>query len=370
MGDFERDVYCIGGLPFDALDLSKTMSRLRDAKYKKTSCFLTTPNLNFLALAQDDPDFRNSVIYSDIVIADGAPIVWIAKLLGIPISERVAGSTLFEALGQEWRRKMKVYFFGGPDGTGAEACKRINEKSTGLACVGYHSPGFGTVDEMSEPSVIDNINSSNADFLVVALGAKKGQAWIVKNLPKITVPLISHLGAVINFEAKRLKRAPVKLQKIGLEWAWRIKEEPHLWKRYWNDGQFFLRLLITKIVPHVIWLKLNQQHLQKQSHNSSIILSEDEDFSGIIISGAVLDPVSPDIRLLMRRASMQNKNVQVDLAKAEYLSPGILGLLLLLKKQLDRHGFQLKIVGLQPNMRKLLDWNGLTYLIEQRVEGL
>lgn len=363
MGDFERDVYCIGGLPFDALDLSKTMSRLRDAKYKKTSCFLTTPNLNFLALAQDDPDFRNSVIYSDIVIADGAPIVWIAKLLGIPISERVAGSTLFEALGQEWRRKMKVYFFGGPDGAGAEACKRINEKSTGLACVGYHSPGFGTVDEMSEPSVIDNINSSNADFLVVALGAKKGQAWIVKNLPKITVPLISHLGAVINFEAKRLKRAPVKLQKIGLEWAWRIKEEPHLWKRYWNDGQFFLRLLITKIVPHVIWLKLNQQRLEQLSFKSSVILNEDKDCFRIIISGVVLDPVTSDIRQLMRQAGLQNKNIQMDLAEAEYLGPGILGLLLVLKKQLDKQGLQMKVVGLRANMRKLFNWNGLDYLV-------
>lgn len=363
MDDFERDVYCIGGLPFDAIDLSKTMSRLRDAKYKKTSYFLTTPNLNFLALAQDDPDFRNSVIYSDIVIADGAPIVWIAKLLGIPIRERVAGSTLFEALGQEWRRKMAVYFFGGPEGAGAEACRRINEKSTGLACVGYHSPGFGTVDEMSEPSVIDNINSSNADFLVVALGAKKGQAWIVKNLHKITVPLVSHLGAVVNFEAKRLKRAPVRLQKIGLEWAWRIKEEPHLWKRYWNDGWFFLRLLVTKILPHVMWLKLNQQRLEQLSHNGSVILSEDEDCSRIIISGAVLDPATPDIRLLMKQAGLQNKNVQVDLDDAEYLGPGILGLLLVLKKQLDKKGLQLKVVGLRANMRKLFNWNGLDYLV-------
>lgn len=363
MDDFEREVYCIGGLPFDAIDLSKTMSRLRDAKYKKTSCFLTTPNLNFLALAQDAPDFRNSVIYSDIVIADGAPIVWIAKLLGIPIHERVAGSTLFEALGQEWRRKTAVYFFGGPEGAGAEACSRINEKSTGLACVGYHSPGFGTVDEMSEPSIIDNINSSNADFLVVALGAKKGQAWIVKNLEKITVPLVSHLGAVINFEAKRLKRAPVKLQKIGLEWAWRIKEEPHLWKRYWHDGWFFLRLLVAKIIPHAIWFKVNQRRLARLSHHTAVVLNDNGAYAELFISGAILNSVSPDIRLLMRRASLQNKNVQVNLGDAEYLGPGILGLLLVLKKQLDKQGLQMKVVGLRANMRKLFNWNGLDYLV-------
>ena len=93
MDDFDREVYCIAGLPFDAVNLSQTMSRLRDAKFNKSTCFLTTPNLNFLALAQDDADFRNSVIHSDIVIADGTPIVWIAKLLSIPIREGFGGST-------------------------------------------------------------------------------------------------------------------------------------------------------------------------------------------------------------------------------------------------------------------------------------
>jgi N-acetylglucosaminyldiphosphoundecaprenol N-acetyl-beta-D-mannosaminyltransferase len=362
MDDFERDVYCIGGLPFDAIDLAKTMSSLRDAKHNNSSCFLTTPNLNFLALSQDDPDFRNSVIYSDLVIADGTPIVWMAKLLGIPIRERVAGSTLFEAIGNEWRRKMTVYFFGGPGGVAAEASKRINEKSTGLTCVGYHSPGFGSVDDMSESTIIENINTSQADFLVVALGAKKGQAWIVKNLPSIKIPLVSHLGAVINFEAKRLKRAPVRLQKIGLEWAWRIKEEPHLWKRYWNDGRFFLKILAAKIFPHVLWLKFNQRRLKQQSVRSSVSLDIAGASSRLIFSGVVLDPVTPDIRSLLRQASLQNKNVQVDLTDTEYLSFGILGLLLMLKKQLDRHGLEMKVIGLQPAMRKILNWNGLLYL--------
>ena len=364
MDDFDRDVYCIGGLPFDAIDLSKTMSGLRDAQHKKTTCFLTTPNLNFLALSQQDADFRNSVLHSDIVIADGVPIVWIAKLLGIPIQERVAGSNLFEALGKEWRRKMKVYFFGGPTGVAAEASANINEKSTGLTCVGYYSPGFGTIEEMSEKTIIDNINLSDADFLVVALGAKKGQAWIVHNLHKIKIPLVSHLGAVVNFEAKRLKRAPVMLQNIGLEWAWRIKEEPHLWQRYWSDGWFLLLFLMTNILPYIILNCFNRQRLKRLSQKSTVVLDNKGLDTQLIISGAILDPVSLETRSLLRGASLQNKSVQLNLADAEYLSVGMLGLLLLLKKQLDKQGNQLKIVELQPSMRKLLGWNGLNYLVE------
>ncbi len=364
MDDFDRDVYCIGGLPFDAIDISKTMSRLRDAKHTKTHCFLTTPNLNFLALSQQDASFRNSVLHSDLVIADGAPIVWMARLLGIPIHERVAGSTLFEALGKESLEKMKVYFFGGPTGVAAEACSRINETSSGLTCVGYHSPGFGSLEEMSEKAIIDNINLSNADFLVVALGAKKGQAWIMNNLHQIKIPLVSHLGAVVNFEAKRLKRAPVTWQKIGLEWAWRIKEEPHLWKRYWADGWFLLRFLMTKILPNMLWMKLNSRRLKSMSQKSTVVLDEEGSIINLTVSGVVLDPVSSDVRSQLRQASLLNKNVDLNLTDAEYLGFGMLGLLLLLKKQLEKQGNQLRIVRLQPGMRKLLDWNALNYLVE------
>jgi N-acetylglucosaminyldiphosphoundecaprenol N-acetyl-beta-D-mannosaminyltransferase len=361
MDDFDREVYCIAGLPFDAITMMQTMDRLHDAKLNNTTCFLTTPNLNFLALSQKDAEFRNSVIYSDLVIADGAPIVWMAKLLGIPIKERVAGSSLFAALGQEQHRKMSVYFFGGPDGVAAEANKWINEESKGLNCVGYFSPGFGTLDEMSASSVIDNINHSKADFLVVALGAKKGQAWILKNLNRIDVPLISHLGAVVNFEAKRLKRAPVVFQKLGFEWLWRIKEEPNLWRRYWYDGQALVKMAVTQILPHMIWLKFNTNRLAA-AINSNYLLNDAEVLS-INVDGAILDPIEPDLRAVFKQLASSSKNVEIDLSNTEYLSSGFFGLLLMLKKQLDKNKLQLKLVGIKPSMKKFLAWHGLTYLL-------
>jgi len=84
--------------------------------------------------------------------------------------------------------------------------------------------------------VLQAINASQADFLVVALGAKKGQAWILHNLEHLQVPVVSHLGAVVNFVAGTVQRAPAAWQRAGLEWLWRIKEEPALFGRYWNDG--------------------------------------------------------------------------------------------------------------------------------------
>jgi len=189
MNDFDRQVYCIAGLPFDALDMDRAISAVREAKYRGLRCFMSTPNINFVANAVDDPDFLNSVIYSDIVIADGTPIVWMAKILGIPIKHRVAGSNLFEMLKKEKRRTLKVFFMGGLEGVAEAASEELNRTETGLKCVGYYNPGFGTVDEMSTDEIIGMINDSNADFLVVSLGAKKGQAWILQNLDRITILL-------------------------------------------------------------------------------------------------------------------------------------------------------------------------------------
>ena len=118
-----------------------------------------------------------------------------------------------------------------------------------MVCVGFESPGYGSIVEMSSKSAIAKINASGADFLVVALGAAKGQAWIEHNLEALNVPVVSHLGAVINFVAGGVKRAPLWMQKSGLEWAWRIREEPELWRRYWFDGLGLVKLLIRSVAP-------------------------------------------------------------------------------------------------------------------------
>ena len=101
-------------------------------------------------------------------------------------------------------RKLRVFFFGGADGI-AEAARRIlNAENGGLTCVGTLNPGHGTIDDMSSDAIIAAINASNADFLVVALGASKGQAWLLRNHHRLRIPVRAHLGAAINFQAGSL----------------------------------------------------------------------------------------------------------------------------------------------------------------------
>lgn len=259
----QAPAYCLLGLPFHAVALAEAVARIRHAIAMRVPLLLTTPNVNFVVACDKDAPFRDAVIDSDLLVADGMPLVWIARLLGLPLRERVAGSEIFQRLRLSAPGPLgpvKVFFFGGPPGVAEAAAGVLNAEARGMVCVGWHSPGYGSVESMSTPEVIDHINASGADFLVVALGAAKGQAWIQHNRAKLAVPVQSHLGAVVNFVAGTVSRAPRWMQRAGLEWLWRIKEEPGLWKRYWADGSALLRLLLTCVLPLAMQVRLMSRY--------------------------------------------------------------------------------------------------------------
>lgn len=252
--ELSREVYCILGLSIDAIDLTGVIRRLEAAATNSSPFLLSTPNLNYLINGQEDREFRQSLLLSDLCPADGMPIVWLGWLLGVRINSRVAGSDIFAALKspRKLERRLKLFLFGGAEGVAAAAARALNASSNDAICVGSYYPGFCSVEELSQDVIIDTINSSGADFLVVSLGAKKGQTWLAHNHHKLKIPIRAHLGATLNFEAGTLKRAPIIMQKLGFEWLWRIKEEPYLWRRYWHDGSAMLRLLYVRVLPVII----------------------------------------------------------------------------------------------------------------------
>jgi N-acetylglucosaminyldiphosphoundecaprenol N-acetyl-beta-D-mannosaminyltransferase len=159
-------------------------------------------------------------------------LLWIGQLIGIPLGECVAGADILEALQSKRsvQRPPKLFLFGGAVGIGAKAAQAINSVSDGLSCVGFLNPGFDSAQEMSSEKMIPEINPSNADFRLVALGAKKGQSWLRRNHGRLNIPVRAHLGATINFYAGTVTLAPLFFRRLDLEWLWRVKEEPMLWK--------------------------------------------------------------------------------------------------------------------------------------------
>ncbi len=359
--DFRRDVYCVLGLPFDAAGTEAVLARLRDAAETRTRCVLTTPNVNFIAAAMRNERFRDDVLKSDLCVPDGMPIVWLAWLLRIPLRDRVSGSDLFERLAQPGAYKpMRVFLFGGQGGVAARARKRINEQVGGVHCVGYVEPAVGSVDTLSDPALIARINAQRSDFLILSLGAEKAQAWIERNLAALQPPIISHLGAVLKFAAGTIRRAPRWAQSIGLEWVWRMKEEPHLWRRYFDDGRALLGVLLRRQLPQLLRAAYSRPGRQAPE----VVIETRVDARILRLRGAWRAPDLLPLREAFEQVAATRLRVGLDLSKVTHMDSAAIGLLLLLRGHCLRFGLTMQIIGASDAVTRCFDFHCVGYLLD------
>jgi N-acetylglucosaminyldiphosphoundecaprenol N-acetyl-beta-D-mannosaminyltransferase len=365
--DLGRDVYCLLGIPVDATDMQSVLRRIEAAAEKLEPFLLSTPNINFLILSQTDQQFRESLILSDLCPADGTAIVWVARLSGVPIKERIAGSDLIDALrsNKSRQKSVKVFLFGGAEGVAKAACQVLNGQPGGLTCVGSLYPGFGSVDEMNTPEVMQAINASGAEFFVASLGAKKGQEWLLRNHHALRIPVRAHLGAALNFQAGTVSRAPPILRKIGFEWLWRIKEEPQLWRRYWNDGRELLRLVASRCLALAIWARF----LSLKYNNQELIITISENLDDITINlrGPATARYVQRIVAAFKDATTTNKHVIVNLSDTCLIDARVLGLLIMLRKRLQRRGARPLFQGVSPRLETIFRLSGASYLLSDGV---
>lgn len=326
---WDRDVIALLGLPFDVMTLDQATHAVRRAVRDGRRLFLSTPNTNFAMTALSSSLFRESVLQSDLCVADGMPLVWLARLAGLPLRERVAGADLFEKLLREPGPPIRVYFFGGPDGAAKAAHERVNRLGGALRSVGHCAPGFLSVEALSESRFLDDINRCGPDLLVVALGAVKGQEWLLRNRDRIAAPVITHLGAVVNFTAKTVFRAPVWMRRLGLEWVWRILQEPQLWTRYWHDGR--------RLASHVARCFLPALASRRRFVNAATTLTAES------------------LRARLATSFAEQRPLLLDLRGIDHLSPDVLGLLLLSKARLPA----IHLINVSPGLKRSLRRQGL-----------
>jgi N-acetylglucosaminyldiphosphoundecaprenol N-acetyl-beta-D-mannosaminyltransferase len=363
--DLERNVFCILGMPIDAVEMPEVLRRIKVAAAGSEAFVLSTPNLNFLVNSLSDSEFRESLLLSDLCPTDGMPIVWLARIMGIPIERRVAGSDIFEALKvtQESSPPLKIFIFGGAEGVAAAAADSLNERGGGLKCIGALYPGFGSLEEMSKSEIIERINASHADLLVASLGAKKGQLWLLRNHRRLRIPIRAHLGAIVNFQAGTVRRAPLRLRQLGLEWLWRIWEEPYLWTRYGFDGCIMLRVILTHVFPLKI---LNRWLLWKgRKRDLDITRIEDVEWVSLRLSGTATADQITYATSNFAGAVRTSKNIAINLSDICLVDARFLGLLLMLRKSVHGYGKSLKCFGAPPQLRRLFRLNAAEFLLSE-----
>ncbi len=370
--DFDRDIWCLLGLPVDAADIDRAVAEINSSVRTGQKLSFVTPNVNWLVRVLRDRDARREVLNADLSFIDGAPLVAMAKMLGIPARSRVAGADIFEALRRRpgfGARRTKVFFFGGRDGAGAAAAEVLGKEQGGVEAVGSLNPGFGDVESMSAPEIIDEINAARPDFVVVALGAAKGQAWIDRNKDRLDAPVISHLGAVVDFTAGQVARAPEMVKKLGLEWLWRIKEEPALWRRYIDDGAALAGICVRRLAPQLLALRYKPPGPGAALEPGDARVRRSASRTAIVLTGAFTSTRLAFARKAFRAAAASGTDIELDFAALTQFDRSFLGLVLMLEKHVARSGHTLYVSGATSHHRATLRANAMDYREPLAAEG-
>ena len=347
------DAFCIFGLPVAPLTMAEAKRFIRQQAPLKQQLVLSTININWVVQSFSDQAFRAAILNSDLVTLDGKPLVWLARLIGCPVKNTVPGSTLMQELRDEKTDKpLTIYLFGGDGDASESAMQRINQDPVGLHAVGAMNPGYGSVEEMSTPAIIDAINHTNPDILLVALGARKGTAWIEKNRHKLKAGIISHLGATVNFLAGTVKRAPRFMQSFGLEWVWRIYQEPMLFSRYLGDG---LKLGHQILIRIPLWLLYRSWDRRYRDAPGDCAGQWHENEKGVTITLGSCLRALPDSALSeqLLRALQVDKDISLDFQATEHVDGRFLGLLLVINSGVLKNGHRLRLIHVNTKIKKI-----------------
>jgi N-acetylglucosaminyldiphosphoundecaprenol N-acetyl-beta-D-mannosaminyltransferase len=203
---------------------------------------LVTVNPEFVITAQHNALFRQAINQSALVVADGVGIVWASRYLGKPTPERVTGVDTLISLAQRCaQHRHSLYLLGAAPGVAESAAARLQELAPGLQIAGTYA---GSPDPIDEDNIIERLSIAHADVLCVAYGAPAQDLWIERNLTRLPVALAMGVGGSFDFLTGKQRRAPRVLQRLGLEWLYRLYREPWRWRRMLALPKFAIQVIL------------------------------------------------------------------------------------------------------------------------------
>ena len=238
------------GCRIDALDMNETLIEAEKSVLERRLCQHVVVNVAKFVDMQKDTHLKEIVTSCDIVNADGMPLVWASRILGNPLPCRVTGVDLFFNLIELCaRKKYKPFFFGARQWVVEKVVLTFKEKYPDLQVAGYRN-GYYFEDE--EREIADQIKDSGADMLFVGFSSPKKEYFLNTWMDYMQVPFCMGVGGSFDIVAGKSKRAPKWMQDYGLEWAYRIYQEPRrMWKRYAKTNPVFMWMVFKA------WIKKN-----------------------------------------------------------------------------------------------------------------
>ena len=239
------------GVHFSNLDEPQLVALLdnRIAEAQKTQvCFVPTNSILSARKSRYVMDVYNS---ADVVMCDGVPVQWASKFLGTPLKQRLTGFDFFPHFIQHCvQKKYSIYFLGAKEGVAKQLAAMYQSRYPGIRVAGYYTPPFAAAFSEEQNAVMRSaINAAKPDVLFVSLTAPKQDIWIHQQLEHLNVNLAIGVGAAFDSEAGSLKRAPILMQQMGLEWFFRFLQEPgRMFRRYFIEAPIFVPLVMFQFL--------------------------------------------------------------------------------------------------------------------------
>lgn len=233
------------GIPVDTLTMKETIEVIDVNIQQSILTHHVVVNAAKLVHAQKDSELRQSIIDCNIINPDGKSVVWASRFLGTPLPERVAGIDLMiNLVEQAYIKKYKIFLFGAKEDVVKEVVDIYKNKYGDSVIAGYRN-GYYKKDE--EYAIAEQIGNSGAQMLFVAITSPKKEIFLNKYKDIIKIPFIMGVGGSFDVISGKTKRAPIWMQRAGLEWFFRVMQEPRrLWKRYLVTNTVFIYLIVKE----------------------------------------------------------------------------------------------------------------------------
>ena len=347
-----RKLLVILGIPIDDLTMPEALARLDDfirvGRATGKSHQVATVNADFVVKALDDPELRGILQEADMATADGMPLVWGARLLGVNLAGRVTGADMVPALAERASEKgYRIYLLGAAPGVAARAAEILQARHPALQIVGVVSPPYGSILEM-DPAIAEGVRAARPDILLVAFGNPKQEKWISMHSRTLQVPVMIGVGGTLDFIAGVTRRAPDWMQRSGLEWLFRLVHEPkRLWRRYVIDmagfGVFFVRQW---------WAMRGSRTPSTLLPTSDVLIVEG---TGILQLQGRLDRGNQAGFIRQAEEALKvSPYLIVDMVRAEFLDSSAFGTLVSLTKRAREAGGELWLAAVPPQVAKVV----------------
>ena len=236
-----------------AISYDSAVCKIIDWQENRQSRYICAANVHMIMEAYDSPSYQHVINQADLVTPDGMPLVWMLRRMGYPNQERVYGPTLtVKLLKMANKESIPVGFFGSTPDVLNKLVENVKQEFPQIHIVYAYSPPFKQLSDEEDQQITESINSSGARILFVGLGCPKQEYWMHEHRGKIQAVMLG-VGAAFDFIAGTKPQAPLWVQKIGLEWLFRLVTEPRrLWKRYIIHNPRFIYLASKQIIQYRI----------------------------------------------------------------------------------------------------------------------